>query len=127
MNTEEDMLAEAGPVLSEDEYYEEVAQATKKRKLDNVREPVVQEYYDDSLREGSKRSVTYQIEKNKGLTRHRPKKMRNPRVKYRLQAEKAERRLKDTGHRAVKDQKKPYSGEAGGIRKAVKRSTNLSK
>merc|ERR1712137_1386452 len=127
MNAPEDMEDDDDDEVSEDEYYAQMEQAAKKRKLEATRETQLPDYYDDSLKAGSKRSVTYQIEHNKGLTRHRPKKMRNPRVRYKLKAEKASKKLKDTGHRAVKDQLQPYGGESSGIRKSVKRSVNLGK
>merc|ERR1712137_963865 len=126
-DSEEDEHDDDDDEVSEDEYYAQMEQAAKKRKLEATRETQLPDYYDDSLKAGSKRSVTYQIEHNKGLTRHRPKKMRNPRVRYKLKAEKASKKLKDTGHRAVKDQLQPYGGESSGIRKSVKRSVNLGK
>lgn len=69
------------------------------------------------------RSLTRVILKNKGLTPHRPKSVRNPRVKKRMRYEKAQKTvssqkaiykggLSQTGGR--------YEGEKSGITKVVK-------
>lgn len=44
--------------------------------------------------EDGRRAITYQIAKNKGLTPHRKKEQRNPRVKHRKKFEKARIRRK---------------------------------
>ena len=44
---------------------------------------------EDAENEGEKRAITYQIAKNKGLTPHRKKEQRNPRVKHRNKYRKA--------------------------------------
>lgn len=48
---------------------------------------------DDEENEG-KRPITYEIAKNKGLTPHRKKELRNPRVKHRMKYRKAKIRRK---------------------------------
>lgn len=45
-------------------------------------------------KEEEKRGITYQIAKNKGLTPHRKKEQRNPRVKHRSKFRKAKIRRK---------------------------------
>ena len=80
-------------------------------------------YYDDDGDTSGPRSLTRAILANKGLTPHRPKSVRNPRVKKREKYEKAKRKissqkaifkggLADTGGR--------YDGERSGISKVVK-------
>ncbi|KIJ64480.1 hypothetical protein HYDPIDRAFT_28421 [Hydnomerulius pinastri MD-312] len=68
------------------------------------------------------RSVTRAILKNKGLTPHRPKAVRNPRVKKRQKYEKAKKRVssqKAVYKGGIGDVGK-YSGEQSGISKVVK-------
>lgn len=72
-----------------------------------------------------KRKITYDIQKNKGLTAHRKKENRNARVKKRNKYAKAQKKLKS--QRAVYEgQQGPYAGEASGIRRNISRSTKLS-
>merc|ERR1711943_165779 len=107
--------------ISEEEYYEEVKQAKQKRKLNNYYETQQpKEFFDDTIEEDEKRGINFQISKNKGLTRSRPKKVRNSRVNYRRKAEHASKILPKK-----KDQLKPYQGEATGVRKNIQRSVNL--
>jgi len=112
--------------VMEDDYYEQIKQAKKKRKLDDteLHSRPAPSYRMDELDPDSKRGLTFEIESNRGLTRHRPKKMRNPRKRYRLKAEAAEKKLK-TMSRGTREKSAFYSGEATGIKKSVKRSVNL--
>lgn len=68
------------------------------------------------------RSLTRAILANKGLTPHRPKSVRNPRVKKRLKFEKAKKKL--SSQKAVYKgglaQHGKYEGERSGISKVVK-------
>src|SRR5687767_12311752 len=50
-------------------------------------------YEEEILPDGSKRQINYQILKNKGLTPHRKKEQRNPRVKHRNKYEKAKKKI----------------------------------
>lgn len=43
----------------------------------------------EELDEDAKRAITYQIAKNRGLTPHKKKELRNPRVKHRMKFRKA--------------------------------------
>ena len=71
-----------------------------------------------------KRAIGYTIEKNKGLTPHRKKDVRNPRVKKRKAYEKAKIKA-----RSMKATYKPlegaYGGEATGIKKNLVKSVKL--
>ncbi|KAG7214186.1 hypothetical protein KM043_001532 [Ampulex compressa] len=82
----------------------------------------------DMLSEGyeniEKRAITYQIAKNKGLTPHRKKELRNPRVKHRNKYRKAKIRRKGAV-REVRRETKRYAGEISGIKASVKKSIKL--
>ncbi|CAG9859184.1 unnamed protein product [Phyllotreta striolata] len=84
-----------------------------------------EEIVQDSVEgEPSKRAITYEMAKNKGLTPHRKKEQRNPRVKHRLKYRKALIRRKG----AVREPRKElsrYSGEISGIKATVSRSIKI--
>ena len=71
-----------------------------------------------------KRGINYQISKNKGLTPHRPKEQRNPRVKHRMKFRKATIRRKGAVREPRKEDKR-YGGEVSGIKATVVRSVKL--
>lgn len=73
---------------------------------------------------GEKREITYQIAKNKGLTPHRKKEQRNPRVKHRMKYKKAKVRRKGAV-REVRTELSRYGGEASGIKANVKKSIKI--
>jgi len=108
--------------LVEDDYYEQVKQAKKKRKTESQQRPTT--YRDDTLGDDEKRGLNFTISANRGLTRSRPKKMRNPRVRYRTKAEQAEKKFKKIS-RGFKEKSATYQGEQTGIKKSAKRSVNL--
>lgn len=83
---------------------------------------------DEELQDGQHRGITRQIEKNKGLTPHRPKTSRNPRVKKRLKYEKAKKKLGSRqavfkGGQATLQG--GYGGEASGISTHLVKSRKL--
>lgn len=75
-------------------------------------------YDDDAVAPGEHRLIDRTIEKNKGLTPHRPKSIRNPRVKRRMKFDRANKRLSSTravykgGQSALQG---GYQGEKSGI------------
>ncbi|XP_046617345.1 something about silencing protein 10 [Neodiprion virginianus] len=71
-----------------------------------------------------KRAITRQIAKNKGLTPHRRKDLRNPRLKLRNKYRKAKIRRKGAV-REVRKEETRYSGETFGINARVKKSIKL--
>lgn len=71
-----------------------------------------------------KRAITYQIAKNKGLTPHRKKEHRNPRVKHKLKFRKALIRRKGAVREPRKELKR-YSGEISGIKTSVSKSIKI--
>ncbi|OAD69295.1 hypothetical protein PHYBLDRAFT_159902 [Phycomyces blakesleeanus NRRL 1555(-)] len=113
----------------EDNYYEEVAgskAAKKEAKLAEYeagRVPIVDG--DFKVEDGHKRLASYQILKNKGLTPHRRKTVRNTRVKHRNKFEKQVKKLSSV-KQIVKEQHSGYGGESTGIKTNVARSVKLS-
>lgn len=71
-----------------------------------------------------RREITYQMMKNKGLTPHRKKELRNPRVKHRNKFRKALIRRKGAV-RTVRKELKRYDGEKFGIKASVKKSIKI--
>lgn len=71
-----------------------------------------------------KREITYQIAKNKGLTPHRKKEQRNPRVKHKLKYRKAKIRRKGAV-REARSELTRYAGEASGIKANVRKSIKI--
>lgn len=118
----------------EDEYYDMVAQKTQQKKADKAArfEALAQAKKDERIVEqqelgpDGKRQITYQIQKNKGLTPHRKKEVRNPRVKKRMKYEEKKKKLKSV--RAVYkggEGKGGYQGELSGIKTNLVKSTKL--
>ena len=71
-----------------------------------------------------RRGATWQMVKNKGLTPHRSKLVRNPRKKYRVKYEKAVVRRRGAV-RSMRDKSTPYAGEKTGIKSNISRSTKF--
>ncbi|WWC71037.1 uncharacterized protein I206_104990 [Kwoniella pini CBS 10737] len=114
-----------------DDYYELVKRRRKEEK--DAKEAEHQAYedekiaamssLDDPTHEGGPRALTRAIEKNRGLTPHRSKGGRNPRVKKRQQYEKAKKKV--ASQRSVYKGGQSayggdYKGEKTGISKVIK-------
>ncbi|KAF9046408.1 Sas10 C-terminal domain-containing protein [Panaeolus papilionaceus] len=111
---------------SPDDYYELVKKKSKEKK-----EKKKAEYEEEHGRirvdeeEGASgpRSLTRAILTNKGLTPHRPKVVRNPRVKKRQKYEKAKKKVssqKAVYKGGLSESKGRYDGERSGITKVIK-------
>jgi U3 small nucleolar RNA-associated protein 3 len=79
---------------------------------------------EDALDEDAKRSINYQILKNKGLAPKRKKEQRNPRVKHRKKYDKAQKKLKSIKP-MVTQLSGAYGGEATGIKTDISRSVRF--
>ncbi|KAJ5975479.1 hypothetical protein N7481_009186 [Penicillium waksmanii] len=119
----------------EDEYYDMVAARSKQRKDDKSARS---EAYVAAAREGGqvlvqeqvgadgKRAITYQIEKNKGLTPKRSKDSRNPRVKKRKKFEEKKKKLGSIKQIYKGGESRGgYGGELTGIKKNLVKSVKL--
>ena len=121
--------------LGDDGYYQQISSKTSKKKSEDksrreaqkeaaVRGQRVVEV--ETLGEDGKRAVGYVIEKNKGLTPHRKKSVRNPRKKKREAFEKKSKKLGSV--RQVwkgGEGRGGYGGELTGIKKGVGRGVKL--
>jgi len=83
-------------------------------------------YQEPKVKEGEKRKINYQIQKNKGLTKKRSKEYRNSRVKLKNKYNKALKKIRGL-QPGVKDMLNPvsYGGEASGINMNVVKSVSL--
>ena len=80
---------------------------------------------EDEDEDEKRRSITFQIQKNKGLTPKRPKMQRNPRVKHRFKFDKAKKRRKGAV-REARSETTRYGGEVSGINARVKKGVKLA-
>ena len=108
----------------DDAAYYDLISSNKRAKKAQKKEEYDQErlasrvYDDETVGDGEHRLIDRTIEKNKGLTPHRPKSIRNPRVKRRMKFDRANKRLSSTravykgGQSALQG---GYQGEKSGI------------
>ncbi|XP_006815322.1 something about silencing protein 10-like isoform X2 [Saccoglossus kowalevskii] len=110
-------------------FYESMRESAKKKKIEvtdlNITaatgiDPEELEKMDPE----TKRAITYEMAKNKGLTPKRKKSLRNPRVKHREKYRKAKIRRKGQV-REVRKEVDRYGGEISGIRAGVIKSIKL--
>lgn len=92
---------------------------------DSENEPDGEEDEENDVDNGDdRRQITYQMSKNKGLTPHRKKELRNPRVKHRNKFRKAIIRRKGAV-RTVRKELKRYGGEVSGIKATTKKGIKI--
>lgn len=119
----------------DDDYYDMVAAKASKKKSDKAalseaqRQAALQGgklVQEEVVGQDGKRKISYLIEKNKGLTPHRKKDVRNPRVKKKKKYEEKKKKLA-----SIKPVYKGgegrggYGGELTGIKKGLVKSTKL--
>lgn len=120
---------------SDEEYYDMVAAKSAKKKADRK---AASDAYKEAAQQGGrviekeevgpdgKRAITYAIEKNKGLTPHRKKDVRNPRVKKRKKYDEKKKKLASMRPTYKGGEGRGgYGGELTGIKKGLVRSTKL--
>lgn len=110
----------------DDENEDEVgrAAATKKLSQSDSEEEEQEDEAEDLGDDDERRQITYQMSKNKGLTPHRKKELRNPRVKHRNKFRKAIIRRKGAV-RTVRKETKRYGGEVSGIKASTKKGIKI--
>lgn len=118
---------EAGPSGDfEDDFYKsakEQSQLKKAAKASKYDRGTGRFAAEDALAEG-KRGINKQIEMNKGLTPHRKKAIKNPRVKQRMRHAKAVINRKGQV-REAKTHTSGYGGETSGIKASISRSVRM--
>tara|TARA_B100000674_G_scaffold271208_1_gene224005 strand:- start:268 stop:1188 length:921 start_codon:yes stop_codon:yes gene_type:complete len=110
----------------EDDFYRgarEASQAKKKARKSKYAAPESHPPVAEAEAAG-KRNISYEIEKNRGLTPHRSKALKNPRKKHRIKYGQAVVRRKGQVQE-VRAQKETYGGEATGVRGKLTRSRKL--
>ncbi|XP_065064912.1 something about silencing protein 10-like [Rhopilema esculentum] len=109
------------------DYYKSVSDKLKgkKKKQQEASEDVEDEEGGESeADEDGKRGITYEMAKNKGLTRKRKKEHRNPRVKHKMKFKKAVVKRKSQVP-LVRMEASNYGGEMSGINARVTKSVRI--
>eukprot|EP00794_Sanderia_malayensis_P019003 gene19003-20915_t len=108
------------------EYYNKIANETKAKKMAKTMnmENVIMKEDDLQNDEDGKRGITYEMSKNKGLTRKRKKELKNPRVKHKMKFKKAIVRRKSQIP-LVRGEAGNYGGELTGIKTNVRKSVKI--
>ncbi|CBX92565.1 hypothetical protein IAQ61_006046 [Plenodomus lingam] len=122
----------------EDGYYDMVAARSDKKKqakLDRAAAYALaakegaQVVEEEVVGDDGRRMISYQISKNKGLTPHRKKSVRNPRVKKKEKYKEKQKKLKSMkpvfDSKAAAKGSASYGGELTGIKKGLVRSRKL--
>jgi hypothetical protein len=112
-----------------DEVYQAESQKLRDRKV--ARKEVEASYKEQDLKakEAMGKSITRNVQRdiisNKGLTRRRPKKDRNPRVKRRLKYEEMEKKRKNVVKEFKGGKQALYKGEESGIKTGLVRGIKM--
>ncbi|WIA21610.1 hypothetical protein OEZ85_000794 [Tetradesmus obliquus] len=114
----------------EDELYAATKAAKASLKAEKRRKQEQQQQLEVPLAEPEavgQRKISYEIEKNRGLTPHRNKDLKNPRKKHRIKFAQAVVRRKGQvqGVQAAPSAPRGYAGEATGIKAKLAKSTRL--
>jgi len=123
---DEDDDVEEGDLIDPLQYYKAMKMRADQAKKTKKEKPNLAENedVDEEIDEEGKRKITYEMEKNKGLTRKRRKELRNPRVKHKMKFKKA--KIKHKGQvREVMTEMQRYGGERTGITANLARSVKL--
>ncbi|KPP71114.1 something about silencing protein 10-like [Scleropages formosus] len=105
-------------------FYREVEKRLKQKRKRKQPQPMEILEEEEDVDPDSKRGITYQMAKNKGLTPKRKKIDRNPRVKHREKFRRAKIRRRGQVQEVHKEMER-YGGEISGIRAGVKKSIKL--
>jgi U3 small nucleolar RNA-associated protein 3 len=118
-----------------DDYYDMVASRGKAKKQDKAERAAAYAKAEaengvvvpkEEIGPDGKRKISYLISKNKGLTPHRKKEVRNPRVKKKLKYEAKKKKLKSMKQvYSGGESRGGYGGELTGIKPGLVRSTKL--